>query len=210
MTLDVTVNDGRTPRTRHLGAERGIGGEGRAPADARAGGRGWKAGRCRAGAATASCARRRPGPPPTRSPPADPSVARGGGLLLVPISATRVRPADGGPRWTRPRGRRARQTTRVWSHVVRRRRAVELPPGARVQACRWRALGAAGEAADRAVHGPAGAQVRLAGSAGGEQAVLTVVARRLAPVLEEMRIPGPRRHRRRRASTRRRAHRHQR
>ena len=71
LTIDVVVYR-RTASwcTVDLGAERGQRGEGRPRADARGAWSRSTAGRCRAGAATAWCARRRPAPRRTTSPPA--------------------------------------------------------------------------------------------------------------------------------------------
>ena len=84
------------------------------------------------------------------------------------------------------------------------RRTVDLPPGARIEVRRGARAGAAGPAARRAVHRPAGGEVRPArrGVARRRRATpATRPERREAPMLEEMRITLARRHRRRRRSS---------
>ena len=141
--------------------------------------------------------RRRPARPRTRSPPAGRSSGRRSRRCCSCRSA-RTRCSPG--RWSSsPRlgaGRRGRCTTGAGAGVLwcdgRRdgrpaaRRPGRGPPG--------RAAGAAGPAALGAVHRPAGGEVRPAGARlarpGRARTVPTHPPRRLARVLEEMRIRG--------------------
>ena len=89
-------------------------------------------------------------------------VARGGGPAARPDQRARlVLPADGGLAGLRPGRRGARQQRGVGRHVVRRTARRGAAAGRAGAGLPWRALGAAGAAADRAVHRPAGRKFDL-------------------------------------------------
>ena len=138
MTLEVTVQPRRGPGLLQLGAQRGDGGEGLARAHARARPSRSTGGRCRPGAVTAWSWRPPPGRPPTRSPPA----GRSSGPTSRRCSSCRSAPTRCSPApWSSARAptwpsRSSPDTQGAGVLWCDGRRAIDLPPGARIEVVR--------------------------------------------------------------------------